>query len=217
MTNAHPHNEFSWKRAALISLGAGLLAVSLSIILQTHGVVVSAYSLPQPVYPIALSGPESSGTSYRMPGKPVRLIIPSIGVDANIQSVGLGWKDTGNMGVPTNFTDVAWYKDGPLPGMPGSAVIDGHLDGKSVAQAVFYNLDKLLPGDLVEVVDAQGTILQFRVVDTKYYAYDATTTEIFAGDASVARLNLITCAGDWMKSAKLYDKRIVVFTELVTK
>ena len=44
------------------------------------------------------------------------------------------------MGVPTNFTDVGWYRYGPAPGTPGNAVIDGHLDGKSVPEAVFYNL-----------------------------------------------------------------------------
>ncbi len=120
------------------------------------------------------------------------------------------------MGIPTNFTDVAWYKDGPAPGALGSAVIDGHLDGKDTPEAVFYNLDKLQLGDVVEVIDTNGEILQFKVVDTKVYDHDAVTTEIFAGDASKARLNLITCAGSWDKTQKLYQKRVVVFTELLT-
>jgi LPXTG-site transpeptidase (sortase) family protein len=119
------------------------------------------------------------------------------------------------MGIPTNFTDVGWYTGGPLPGMPGSAVIDGHLDGKNVREAVFYDLDKLAIGDLVEVADNQGQTLQFRVVATKIYDYDAITTDIFSGDTATSRLNLITCSGTWLKGEKLYDKRIVVFTELV--
>ncbi len=120
------------------------------------------------------------------------------------------------MGIPTNFTDVAWYNGGPLPGMPGSAVIDGHLDGRYVKEAVFYKLGDLKPGDLVEVVDARGQTWQFRVVGSKIYSYNATTTsDIFSGDASKARLNLITCAGDWLKSQKLYNDRIVVFTEAI--
>ena len=111
--------------------------------------------------------------------------------------------------------DVAWYNGGPAPGAPGSAVINGHLDGKEVPQAVFYNLGKLKPGDLVEVEDKKGRVVQFRVTGTKLYDYDAPTAEIFAGDASKTQLNLITCTGDWLKTEKLYSKRIVVFTELV--
>jgi LPXTG-site transpeptidase (sortase) family protein len=119
------------------------------------------------------------------------------------------------MSIPTNFTDVAWYNGGPRPGMPGSAVIDGHLDGQYVQRAVFYNLQNLKVGDAVKVVDASGTTFTFQVVASKAYAYNASTTDIFSNDTSKARLNLITCTGDWIKSQKLYNQRIVVFTELV--
>lgn len=211
---------FSWRMAILLSLGVGLLSAGLSVFLQTKGLTVEALSaqIPLPVAPMALSVPAPAGvaSSYEIPGKPVRLIIPAIGVSANIQSVGLFWNGDGSMGIPTNFTDVAWYNGGPMPGEPGSAVIDGHLDGKNIKEAVFYNLGKLKAGDVVEVVDAAGKTLQFKVVGSKTYDYNAPTAEIFSGDSSKARLNLITCAGDWNKSQKLYNKRIVVFTELVT-
>ncbi|MDP2648787.1 MAG: class F sortase [bacterium] len=207
---------FSWKRAALLSLGAGLLAVCLSIFVQTRGSAVDAYALPWSASAITLPVVSGTGSSFQMPARPARLIIPKLGVDANIQSVGLSWRGNGDMGVPTNFTDVGWYDKGPRPGMPGSAVIDGHLDGKDVAEAVFYNLGQLARGDIVKVVDAKGKTLEFRVVDVRTYDYDAPTAEIFSNDASKARLNLITCGGNWIKGQQQYDKRIVVFTELVT-
>lgn len=207
---------FSWKAAILLSLGVGLLTAGLSIFIQARsqtvvqGVPIEATSTM--VAPAAMG----SGSSFEIPGKPTRLIIPAIGVDANIQSVGLSPSRDGNeMGIPTNFTDVAWYKDGPVPGMPGSAVINGHLDGKNVPKAVFYYLENLELGDLVEVADTEGKTWRFQVVRRATYSYDATTTEIFSADTSVARLNLITCAGDWIKSQKLYNERIVVFTELI--
>ncbi len=210
--NANSTKTFSWTRATLVSLSVGLLAVGFSILLQARGVTVSFFAVPPTLATTSVGG---VGSSFEVPGKPERLIIPAIGVDAHIQSVGLSWRGNGDMGVPTNFTDVAWYDKGPLPGAPGSAVIDGHLDGKDVAQAVFFDLGKLNIGDLVEVVDTKGNTLQFRVVGTRTYDYDATTTDVFSGDLSKARLNLITCAGDWVAAQKLYAKRIVVFTERV--
>jgi len=218
MTNSTTRGMFSWGRALFVSLCVGLLVAVLSIFLQTHGLTVAALieKYPQPVATTSVPISDGLGTSFEVPGKPVRLLIPAIGIDANIQSVGLAWQGNGTMGIPTNFTDVGWYKDGPLPGEPGSAVIDGHFDGKDIAEAVFYNLDKLQPGDTVDVVDEKGKTIHFRVIETKNYDYDAQTTEIFARDSSKVRLNLITCAGDWEATTKSYNKRIVVFTELIT-
>ncbi len=226
--DTHSTKIFSWKAAILLSIGVGLLSAGLSIFLQVRSQTVQGVAPQAPVAPsaevpksaagapvVAAPAAVGFGTSIEIPGKPVRLIIPAIGVDANIQSVGLSWHNDGTMGVPTNFTDVGWYDQGPSPGMPGSAVIDGHLDGRNVREAVFYNLGKLNPGDVVEVVDAAGKTWQFHVVRLMAYDYNASTGDIFSGDASVARLNLVTCAGDWLKSKELYNKRVVVFTELL--
>jgi hypothetical protein len=216
---------FSLKTAILLFLSVGLVTVCASIFFQAHSQAVQGASTS--VSPPAISAGDPNpatttpavvglGSSFVVPGKPVRLIIPAIGVDANIQSVGLFWSGNGEMGIPTNFTDVAWYNGGPVPGMPGNAVIDGHLDGRNVKEAVFYRLGDLTPGDLVEVVDTKGASSTFQVVRVADYAYNATTTDIFSGDASKARLNLITCAGDWIKGQGIYDQRVVVFTELIT-
>ncbi len=216
MMKSHSAHTFSWGKALLLSLGVGLLVAGLSLFAQTQSLAAEVSSAGVSA-PLAAPAAKGAGASYQIPGTPVRLIIPSIGVDAHIQSVGLAWQGTGDMGIPTNFTDVGWYNQGPLPGMPGSAVIDGHLDGKDVKEAVFYNLAELKPGDLVEIVDAKGTTLQFRVVAAKLYDYNAPTTDIFSTGMSKVGLNLITCAGSWDKTEKLYDKRVVVFTELVSK
>ena len=212
--NPNSTKSFSWTAALLICLGAAVVAVVLSVFIQTRGIVVDASTQdPQPVATTTVA--TGSGSSFEVPGQPVRLIIPAIGVNANVQSVGNWWRVPTDMGIPTNFTDVAWYNLGPKPGEPGSAVIDGHLDGATVQQAVFYNLGKLKPGDDVQVVDNTGKTLHFTVVATKFYDASASTTEIFNNDPSKIRLNLITCAGDWIKTAGQYDQRVVVFTELV--
>jgi hypothetical protein len=49
----------------------------------------------------------------------------------------------------------------------------------------------------------------------KSYDYqDAPVQEIF-GPTTKQALNLVTCDGVWIPSAKSYSKRLVVFSELV--
>lgn len=146
-------------------------------------------------------------------GLPVRLKIPVIGVDAKVQSVGL--TNSGRMGIPTNFTDVAWYNLNPRPGQSGSAVIDGHLDNARDANAVFARLNELKSGDEIFVVDERGLELKFVVKSSAVYSDSyAPLSTIFDKSGNIAKLNLITCDGAWDQQAKNYDKRLVVYTEL---
>lgn len=153
-------------------------------------------------------------TGLYTPGVPSRLIVPSIGVDAAIESLGLVAPE-GALAVPKNFVDVGWYKDGPRPGTAGSAVIDGHFNGKHVPEAVFFKLGTLSVGDSVFVVDKNNHRFEFLVTKVRTFNYLDSTEEVFDGSTE-PRLNLITCAGDWLPSEHLYDKRTVVFTKLVS-
>jgi sortase (surface protein transpeptidase) len=143
---------------------------------------------------------------------PEQLSIPAINIDANIQDVGINGK--GNMAVPSNFTDVAWYKYGPVPGRLGSAVIDGHVDNGLGLDGVFKHLGDLHVGDDVFVDTKSGTHLHFVVHEIESYPYqDAPVERIFKA-ADRARLNLVTCEGAWVKGDKTYDHRLVVYAEL---
>lgn len=148
---------------------------------------------------------------------PTRLRIPSIGVDANIQAVGQNTK--GEMDIPKGenaYIDTGWYSLGAKPGEIGTAVIDGHLDTRSLIDpGVFRDLDELVVGDVVEVIDDNGTLFRFRVTGSKVLGADADATEVFASTTDKAHLNLITCSGSWQQSQREYDKRLVVFTELI--
>ncbi len=141
------------------------------------------------------------------------LRIPSIGVDASMQSVGL--TSTGNMGIPTNYTDVAWFTGSPKPGTLGTSVVVGHRDTRLFGPGVFRSLTQLAIGDDVYVT-TDGREAHFRVVDKRAYKEDTDRThEITGGDGDMARLNLITCEGTWNQAVRRYDERLVVFTELV--
>jgi sortase (surface protein transpeptidase) len=144
---------------------------------------------------------------------PVRLRIPAIELDTTVQWVGVD--SEGRMGIPSNYTDVAWYEDGPTPGTPGNAVIAGHLDSKT-GPAVFYRLEDLVPGDEIITATADGQELRFIVLSSETYdVADAPLERIF-GNADRPHLNLITCDGAFDRSIRQYDKRLVVYTELVT-
>lgn len=144
--------------------------------------------------------------------EPVRIRIPKLGIDTKIQQTGVNSK--GNMGVPTNYTDVAWYKHGTVPGQNGSAVIDGHVDNGLGLAGVFKNLHTLQKGDDIYVVTKTGRELHFVVDEAVGYPYLAVPLEKLFSRTDDARLNLVTCGGSWIKSQKTYDERFVVYARL---
>ncbi len=156
------------------------------------------------------SGPQK--LTNGKPALPVRLTIPVLGVNANIEHVTVD-KDN-NMDIPKNPANVAWFKLGTIPGNPGNAAINGHLDWYGVRQAVFYFLDRLSPGDRVYVRDETGRDRAFVVTRKLVCVYNqCPLLEVF-GPAPTPRLNLITCAGVFNRATQNYDRRTVVFTEL---
>jgi len=65
----------------------------------------------------------------RTVGKPKRVKIPAIDVNARLHGVGLTKKQ--EMEMP-DYGDAAWYDEGARPGSPGSAVIVAHVRGPGV-------------------------------------------------------------------------------------
>ncbi len=144
---------------------------------------------------------------------PVRLRIPTLSVDAEVQQVGL--TKSRAMGIPTNFTDAAWYKYGPVPGAIGNAVIDGHLDNAIALPGVFKHLGELKPGDDIAVTDASGQVHHFTVTRMESLPYNATSTAEIFGPSTSANLILITCGGKWNQSIKEYSTRLIVYSTFV--
>ncbi len=180
--------------------------------------IAVSYRIPVRYIPPASVPVESAASGeHSVSAVPLRLRIPRIGVDATIQSVGLTTDGSGEMAVPTNFTDVGWYEKGPRPGALGSAVIAGHYNGRNVPRGVFFDLHRLETGDHVLVTDEARVTHTFKVVAVRTYTHDAPTAEVFVGTDMSARLNLITCAGNWLSALRVFEERTVVFTELVSE
>lgn len=189
----------------------GVVAVS-AIIFITTLVHATFYAPETEVAP----PPSLAAAAAEVPSavKPARLQIPALGIDAKVQMAGINAQ--GNMMAPSNFTDVAWYKYGTVPGHTGSAVIDGHVDNGLSLAGVFKHLGDIKLGDDVYVVDQNGAQLHFRVVDIKIYPYTADISSDLFGKTDAARLNLITCTGTWVSGQRTYNERLVVYTELAS-
>jgi len=143
---------------------------------------------------------------------PIRLTISRVGIDTVVESVGKS--EGGEVGVPQDAKNAAWYNPGIVPGAPGNAVIAGHLDDKK-GRAAFWRLRELKVGDTVTVVDQAGKQQVFAVIEVASYPYDqAPLNKIFGFDLE-HDLNLITCTGRWNSKTHTYSKRLVVYTRLV--
>ncbi|MFA6050053.1 MAG: class F sortase [Candidatus Paceibacterota bacterium] len=143
---------------------------------------------------------------------PATLSIPGISVNAKVQHVGVTSK--GNMAVPSNYSDVGWYRNGTIPGELGTAVFDGHLNNSLGIPAVFGKLSQVSIGDEITVKTHGGKTLNFVVTDIAVYDYDdpKAAEAIFAHEGK-SLIRLITCDGSWLSDKKTYGKRLVVTAE----
>lgn len=168
----------------------------------------------QPENQIKHSGLETAYAKEEAPqySPPKILTIPKIGLNTNVISVGL---DTQNrMDVPNNFVDAGWYNLGPMPGQTGSVVIDGHSDDFRGNPAVFYYLKDLALGDQIIVTDQVNKQYTYIVSDIEIYPYTEVPLQQIFDTRDKARLNLITCHGEWDNTINTYNQRIVIYSEL---
>jgi Sortase domain len=201
-----------------VRLISRLLGLILVLILGAFGSLPTSISeQAEPRAPSALNAATPTIIPVHMAdaaANPLRLVIPSIGVNAFVEQLGI--QANGDLATPTQhpWDDVGWYKLGPHPGERGSAVIDGHLDRPGGYQAVFWSLSDMRVGDEVLVMNSAGKTLHFRVTRMAFYApQEAPLQDIFGNDGGIY-LNLLTCAGDWIPSEHQTTLRLVVYTSL---
>ncbi len=167
---------------------------------------------PEAEAPAALQAARGLSVSAEPRDHPERLLIPRIGVDAAVQSVGIA--KSGNMAVPSNYSDTGWYRYCPAPGFRGSAVLDGHVDNGFALPGVFKRLNELKAGDEIIVRAQNGVERRFAVTGVQTYHYRDVPVDLVFNRADVARLNLVTCEGAWIAGEKTYDQRLVVYAVL---
>lgn len=143
---------------------------------------------------------------------PKQLVIPKLGVRANVENLGRDKND--NFDIPKDWRNVGWYQPGTRPGDVGSAALDGHLNWYGVPQAIFYHLTDMRVGDRYWMRDATGRDRLFIVTETQSCAFDKCPRERIYGDKSGRYMNMITCQGVFDQKTSNYDKRFVVYGKL---
>jgi hypothetical protein len=138
---------------------------------------------------------------------PASIVIEKFHIRAPVEQKGIDSQNT--MQSPDRPTDVAWYTFTAQPGAGSNAVFAGHRDFAGVGNpAVFWNLDKLMNGDLIDVVSDHQTEIRYRVTMTWNYSLSTIPmADVLASDPS-DEITLITSAGNFVRGG--YDHRFVV-------
>ena len=146
---------------------------------------------------------------------PKKIIIDSIGVSANV--VSLGVDKNGYLETPKNWNEIGWYSKGAKPSEKGNFLINAHYDDSSGNPAAFYRLKNINVGDKVSVIDSYDRTFNYKVSNVYYVDIaDPERTKVFEPfkeDASV--MTMITCGGVWSVKDGTYNKRLVVNAELI--
>ncbi|WNI23099.1 class F sortase [Streptomyces sp. ITFR-16] len=163
--------------------------------------------------PAARSGP--GATASPAPVRPVRVEIPALGVSAPL--VDLTLDSGGKLGVPDPADrDLAgWYRDGVMPGSPGTAVVVAHVDTPT-GPAAFAGLDTLRPGARVDVRRADRTTAAFRIYAVEEFEKRDFPSDRVYGPSRDAELRLLTCGGAYDPAAGGYQSNVVAFARLVS-
>jgi hypothetical protein len=194
--------------------GRVLLAVALTVLAgATSGCAGTSVAAPAPSSSAtAAPSVQAQAPMVMAASRPVRVLIPAIGVDSDLMDLGL--QDDGTLEVPPEGFPAGWFTGAPTPGERGPAVIAGHVDWGG-SPGVFAGLRDVLVGDEITVEREDGSIAVFRVVEVGQYPKDAFPTAAVYGDLDHAGLRVITCGGDFDSAAHSYLDNTVVFADLV--
>ena len=164
--------------------------------------VAAAEPAPAPAVELAPAPPEA------LP-PPVRLVIPKLGVDAAVETRGVG--ADGVSQTPADPHDVAWYDFSSRPGENGIALFAAHKDWYGIGPTVFYRLATLRAGDQIEVRSQDGKLRAFRVNEAFDVDPASRAGDLMTGTAG--SIVLYTCDGAFDTVKGEYTRRFVVKAE----
>lgn len=196
---------------------ARLAAVLLSL-LTTFTLLACASSDERPASPAKPQTTVTStdgGSSAKALGRsaPAWIKVPSIEAESSL--VPLGLNDDRSVEIPpvTEPMQAAWYKHSPTPGELGPAVILGHVDGNN-QKGIFYRLREVKKGDEVRIGRKDGSVATFVVSRVEQIPKKEFPTDKVYGNTRKPEVRLITCGGDFDRTARSYRDNVIVYGTL---
>ena len=174
-------------------------------------------ALQSPSAPSAKKLTPAAVNTYSVPpDNPKYIAIPAINIP-NTPVLLLGLLKNGQIATPNNVFETGWYDGSSRPGEPGAMFIYGHVSSWA-ADGIFYNLKKLVPGDTVTITRGDNEKFVYRVVTSKVYPYNnVNMNQVLSPiNADQPGLNLMTCTGQVIQGTSEFNKRLVIFTTLVS-
>ncbi|MFW7415276.1 class F sortase [Demequina sp. SO4-18] len=207
----------------VLALGATAVAVDAMRVQAPAPLASSPSASPTPPSasaPVTAPSPEAAtpaapevAVEARAPqAAPTSLTIPKIGVDTELEQLGV--QDDGALATPVDTDLAGWFSGGPRPGAVGPAVLAGHVSWNG-DPSVFFRLTELEPGDIVTVHQEDGGEVDFEVTRLEQHDKDEFPTVSVYSNTEEPELRLITCGGEFDSSIGHFDDNIVVFAELV--
>lgn len=209
--------RFVIKHVASLLIVLGVLGLILSI---GHHVRAPAVSNPTSIKvsaaPSSVKLTQKSINNYSVPSDdPKYIAVPSIGI-TNTPIVRLGLLAGGAISTPDNIYEAGWYEGSALPGQSGATFIYGHVSSWT-ADGIFYNLKKLVAGNMITLTRGDGKTFRYRVISSRVYASNDVDmrTVLSPINSKLPGLNLMTCTGTVIPGTSEFTERLVVFTSLI--
>ena len=147
--------------------------------------------------------------AVRQPVPPVRVQIPSSGLDVPIRPVGV--EPDGKLELPEDIRVAGWYKYGSDPlSATGSTVIAAHLDSLPQGIGPFAALRDVTQGTEVVVTTADGAELRYAVESVQSILKSEVPLSDIFDRAGAPRVILVTCGGPWSDAMRNYTDNIIV-------
>ncbi|MDQ6782494.1 MAG: class F sortase [Actinomycetota bacterium] len=205
---------------AVAAAGTVLLVAAGAVLVATWPQSLDRGAVPRPPIPapgtfatgpvlVAGDGLRWAGPLVKGPIRPIRVVVPSAGVDAAVLHETVS--GNGQLGVPDDPQMVGWWARGPEPGSArGTAVIDGHVDSATRGIGALSKMSRVTPGQQLAVIGSEGSEI-FRI-DAVRQLSKTSLVSSGALDQSVGdRLVIITCGGSFNPTIHAYRDNVVVY------
>jgi LPXTG-site transpeptidase (sortase) family protein len=178
---------------------ASLSALTTMLLVLSIGLVVGGFVLP--------SAADRPAYRSMAAAAPVRLVVPSLRIDAPVVPVPLSADAV--LDPPHDPEQVGWWDDSARPGAhQGQTVITGHT--VHTGGGAMDHIGQVRRGAFVDVVTRHGT-MRYRVDRVKVISKDRlarTAGKLFGQRHGDGRLVLVTCTG-W--NGSYYPDNVVVW------